>query len=250
MEPHLFTDADNTLWDTDAVFAAAQLDMLRQVESVIGREAPPDEDRGLAYVRRLDQKIASRHPDHLRYPPALLARGLAIVLQGRNIEEALALISGPEVRPDQVFESAQSRFLEAVRSLPPLRKGVREGLLALSDAAVPVTIVTEEKAVSCRKFLAGHSLEHLIDDIVSVRKTSAAYVDLRRRVGSARCFMVGDQVDRDILAATAAGYSTFYFPGGFSPYWNADLDIGEALRVDRYDAIVPDILAERRRLSA
>lgn len=250
MKAHLFTDADNTLWDTDAVFAAAQLDMLRQIERLTGRDARQDDDRGLAFLRDLDQRIAATHPDHLRYPPALLAQGLAMVLRGHDVEEALALISGPEVRPAEVFESAQSRFLEAIQSLPPLRSGVREGLTAISKARVPVTIVTEEKSEKCRKFVSGHRLGHLIGEIVSVRKTSAAYLDLKRGAGPARCFMVGDQVDRDILAAAAAGFSTFYFPGGFAPYWNADLDIGEAKRIDRYDAIVPDIVAETRRLSA
>ncbi|WP_076862049.1 HAD family hydrolase [Bradyrhizobium mercantei] len=247
MKAHLFTDADNTLWDTDRVFAAAQLDMLRQIERLTGRNAPQDEDQGLAFLRDLDQKIAATHPDHLRYPAALLAQGLSMVLQGRDVEETVALISGPEVRPDDLFESAQSRFLEAIQRLPALRTGVREGLIAISKAGVPVTIVTEEKTERCRRFVSGHGLEHLIGEVVSVRKTSQAYLDLKRGVGSARCFMVGDQVDRDILAAAAAGFSTFYFPGGFAPYWNADLDMGEAKRIDRYDAIVPDILAETRR---
>ncbi|MGY4473708.1 HAD family hydrolase [Bradyrhizobium sp. USDA 3364] len=249
MKAHLFTDADNTLWDTDRVFAAAQLDMLRQIERLTGRDAPQDEDQGLAFLRDLDQKIAATHPDHLRYPPALLAQGLSMVLQGRDVEEAVALISGrAEVRLNDHFETAQSRFLEAIQSLPALRTGVREGLIAISKAGVPVTIVTEEKAERCRRFVSGHGLEHLIGEVVSVRKTSQAYLDLKRGVGSARCFMVGDQVDRDILAAAAAGFSTFYFPGGFVPYWNADVDVGEAKRIDRYDAIVPDILAETRRL--
>ncbi|MGY4629838.1 HAD family hydrolase [Bradyrhizobium sp. USDA 4486] len=249
MKSHLFTDADNTLWDTDSVFAAAQLGMLRQIERLTGRDAPQDDDRALAFLRDLDQKIAATHPDHLRYPPALLAQGLAMVLRGRAVEEALALIAGPEVGTDEVFETAQSRFLEAIQSLPPLRSGVREGLDAISKAGVPITIVTEEKAEKCRKFVAGHHLGNLIGEVVSVRKTPAAYLDLKLSTGSARCFMVGDQIDRDILAAAAAGFSTFYFPGGFAPYWNEDLEIGEAKTIDRYDAIVPDIVAETLRQS-
>lgn len=250
MKAHLFTDADNTLWDTDKVFAAAQLDMLRQMERLTGHDAPQDDDRGLTFLRELDQRIAETHPDHLRYPPALLARGLSMVLQGQNVDEALALIAGPAVRPDEAFESAQARFLESIASLPPLRSGVREGLSALSKAGVPITIVTEERPERCRRFVSGHHLEHLIGEIASVRKTSAAYHDLKRAAGSARCFMVGDQIDRDIVSAESAGFATFYFPGGFAPYWNANLDVGNAKTIDRYDAIVPDILSETRRLSA
>jgi putative hydrolase of the HAD superfamily len=110
--------------------------------------------------------------------------------------------------------------------------------------------VTEENAERCRKFVVGHRLGHLIGGVVSVRKTATAYLDLKRTVGTARCFMVGDQIDRDIVAAAAAGFSTFYFPGNFVPYWNADSDIGKARRIDRYDAIVSEILAKMGHASA
>ena len=250
MKAHLFTDADNTLWDTDTVFAAAQLDLLRQIEQLIGRDAPHNEDQGLTFLRDVDQKIATAHPDHLRYPPALLAQGLAMVLEGRDIEEAVTQVTGPRAGSSHVFEAAQTRFLEAIKKLPPLRKGVREGLVAAHEGEMPVTIVTEESAERCRKFVVGHRLEDLIAGVVSARKTAAVYRDLKRNVGAARCFMVGDQIDRDIVAAAAAGFSTFYFPGGFVPFWNAGSEIGEARRIDRYDTMVSEILAETRCASA
>src|SRR5690606_10201566 len=71
----VFVDADNTLWDTDGVFAAAQLGLLAQVEAtthttlnVAGR---------LAYVRAIDQEIAERHHAGLRYPLKLLISATA-----------------------------------------------------------------------------------------------------------------------------------------------------------------------------
>jgi putative hydrolase of the HAD superfamily len=243
LNAHLFTDADNTLWDTDTVFAAAQLEMLREIERLTGRNAPQEEDRGLAFLRSVDQKIAAAHPDHLRYPPVLLARGLAMVLEGREVEDVVAHVTGPQPGSPDVFEPAQSRFLEAIRRLPPLRRGVREGLLAVTEARIPITIVTEERAERCRTFMAGHQLDHLIDDVFSVRKTKDAYAELKRNVSPRRCFMVGDQIDRDIIAAAAAGFSTFYFPGGFAPYWASRLDTIETTRIDRFDAIVPEVLA-------
>lgn len=243
MKTHLFTDADNTLWDTDAVFAAAQLDMLREVERHTGRHAPDEEDRGLAFLRTIDQRIAAAHPDHLRYPPVLLAQGLALVLEGAGVEDAVARITAPDLAPSHVFEPAQSRFLDAIRRIPPLRKGVREGLLAVTRAGIPVTIVTEERAERCRKWVAGHRLDGLIDDVLSVRKTKEVYADLKRKAGPGRCFMVGDQIDRDVMAAAAAGFSTFYFPGGFAPYWATKLDATETTHIDRFDAIVPEIMA-------
>jgi putative hydrolase of the HAD superfamily len=241
---YLFTDADNTLWNTDAVFAAAQLDMLHEIERITGRNAPADEDRGLAFLRNLDQRIAAAHPDYLRYPPGLLAYGLALVLEGKEVEEAVARVTDPGIGLESGFEAAQARFLDSIRRLPPLREGVREGLIAISKADISITVVTEERVERCRQFLAGHRLESMITDVVSVRKTTEAYFDLRRNAATGRYFMVGDQMDRDILTASAAGYSTFYFPGGFAPYWASELDTSKTKRIDRYDAIVPDVLGE------
>jgi putative hydrolase of the HAD superfamily len=250
LKAHLFTDADNTLWDTDTVFAVAQLDLLGQIEQLTGRDIPHNEDQRLAFLRNVDQKIATAHPDHLRYPPALLAQGLAMVLEGRSIEEAVTQVTSPGGGPSRVFEPVQTRFLEAIKKLPPLRRGVREGLVTAYEAKMPVTIVTEESAERCRKFMVGHRLEGLIAGVISARKTSAVYRDLKRSVASASCFMVGDQIDKDIVAAAAAGFSTFYFPGGFVPFWNADSDIGDARRIDRYDTMVSEILTGSGRASA
>jgi putative hydrolase of the HAD superfamily len=82
----------------------------------------------------------------------------------------------------------------------------------------------------------------MVSDSISVRKTIEAYLDLKRKAGGGRCFMVGDQIDRDVSAAAAAGFSTFYFPGGFAPYWIADLDTSGTRQIDRYDAIVPEVI--------
>ncbi|WP_316234541.1 HAD family hydrolase [Bradyrhizobium sp. SZCCHNR1020] len=244
METYLFTDADNTLWNTDAVFAAAQLDMLHEIERITGRNAPADEDRGLAFLRNLDQRIAAAHPDYLRYPSGLLAYGLALVLEGEEVEEVVVRVTNLGIGLENVYEAAQARFLDSIQRLPPLREGVREGLLAISEANIAITIVTEERVERCRQFLAGHRLENMVTDVISVRKTTEAYLELRRNAATGRYFMVGDQMDRDILAAAAAGYSTFYFPGDFAPYWASELDTRMTRRIDRYDAIVPDVLAE------
>jgi putative hydrolase of the HAD superfamily len=168
---HLFTDADNTLWDTDAVFAAAQLEMLREMERRTGHNAPDDEDRGLAFLRNVDQRIAATHPEYLRYPPGLLAQGLAMALAGNNIAEVVERITGPTAEITGEFEQVQAQFLESVRRIPPLRDGVQAGLLAISATQVPITIVTEERAERCRRILAEHGLDSLITEVVSVRKS-------------------------------------------------------------------------------
>lgn len=239
---HLFTDADNTLWDTDSVFAAAQLEMLREIERITGRKAPGDDDRGLAFLRNLDQRIAASHPDHLRYPPSLLAHGLALVLEGRGVDEVAAEMTERDAATASGFEAVEARFVESLQRLPPLRTGVREGLLAVATAHVPIKIVTEASAERCRKHLVDHQLATMVSDVISLRKTTDAYLQLKRKAGGGRCFMVGDQIDRDVTAAAAAGFSTFFFPGGFAPYWVTGHDASGATRIDRYDAIVPEVV--------
>src|SRR5271169_1609629 len=86
--PHIFTDADNTLWDTNGVFVEAQLAMLRELEMATGLSAPEAEDRGLEFLRHVDQNIAASHPERLRYPPVLLARGLLFALAGDSAGRA------------------------------------------------------------------------------------------------------------------------------------------------------------------
>lgn len=240
---HLFTDADNTLWDTDAVFAAAQLEMLREMERRTGHNAPDDEDRGLAFLRNVDQRIAAIHPEYLRYPPGLLAQGLALALAGSDIAEVVERITGPGANITGEFEQVQAQFLESVKRIPPLREGVQAGLLAISAARVPITIVTEERIERCRRILAEHGLDSLITEVVSVRKSVEVYLDLRRKAGCERCFMVGDQLDRDVQKATAAGFVAFYFPGGFEPYWATGIDASSTRRIARFDEIVAEVVA-------
>lgn len=124
---HLFTDADNTLWDTDAVFATAQLEMLREMKLSTGYDAPDDEDRALAFLRIVDQRIAAVHPDHLRYPPGLLAQGLALVLAGKDIAEMVELVTRPDAKIAGEFAQVQAQFLDSVKRIPSLREGGARG---------------------------------------------------------------------------------------------------------------------------
>ena len=52
----IYTDADNTLWDTDAVFREAQLGLLNDVENLSERSLSRS-DR-LEFLREYDQAIA------------------------------------------------------------------------------------------------------------------------------------------------------------------------------------------------
>ena len=247
MRTHLFTDADNTLWDTNAVFIAAQLAMLSDLESITGRQTPASEDRGLTFLRGVDQRIAAVHPEHLRYPPVLLARGLTLALEGANADQAAmqALHCGGIV--DLQTQRVVERFVDHLRRVPSLRDSVIKGLEAAAMAAVPVTVVSEERLERCHHLIAAHGLGHLIGEVLSIRKTVDAFHDLKTLSGVARPLMVGDQIDRDIKPPRQAGFETFLFASAFVPYWNADAHSIAHHRISRYDELTPFFIDREHR---
>src|ERR1700744_6456081 len=68
-------------------------------------------------------------------------------------------------------------------------EGAREGLLAVTKARILDTIVAEDRAEHCRKFVAGHGLDLLIDDVPRAtlhgrRPDRSRYRSGRRRGGT------------------------------------------------------------------
>lgn len=82
-----------------------------------------------------------------------------------------------------------------------------------------------------------------ITEVISVRKSVEVYLDLKRKSGCERCFMVGGQFDRDVQSAMASGFLAFYFPGGFEPYWVTGIDASSTRRIARFDEIVAEVVA-------
>ena len=241
--PHLFTDADNTLWDTNGIFVEAQLGMLRELEMAAGLSAPDAEDRGLEFLRRVDQNIAASHPERLRYPPVLLARGLLFALAGDSAEQAADRATREQVAIPGGGKAVQ-RFIERLRAVPGLRAGVRNGLTVIATAGVPITVVTEERLERCQQLLEAHSLSAFVQEVISIHKTVEAFRRLRREAGGGLALMIGDQLDRDIRCAGDAGFETFFFPSGFVPYWNRDLAHVPDHEIAQFDEVVPFILRD------
>src|SRR5215475_8527897 len=102
--PVVFADADNTLWDTDDVYARAQVDLLKTIEFESGIKIE-NKDR-LAFVRSLDQALAEKHRFGLRYPPRCLARALILVMTGvpEDIAIDLSLRENPIHRLSKIAE--------------------------------------------------------------------------------------------------------------------------------------------------
>ena len=217
----VFVDADNTLWDTDSVFAAAQLALLASVEAAISLKAS-SADR-LAFVRAIDQAIAERHHAGLRYPPRLLAHGVALALAGSVGDYAAKRAWRGEhndLLPKGAVAEVEKNYFEAIGHLPSLRLGVPEGLEGLEVAGCTVLIVTEGARARVEKTAMKLKLVGNFTQIIKGPKRSELYRRvLKLSAVPQRSFMVGDQLDRDIAPAKLAGIETIYFPGGFQPRW-------------------------------
>src|SRR5215469_3043537 len=122
----IYTDADNTLWDTDAVFREAQLGLLNEVEKLSDRSTSST-DR-LGFLRQYDQAIAVRHHARLKYPPALLMSALRAGLFGASPEEAAARVVAEGSVPTSSEQLALEAFAKTLGTLPPILPTVREGL--------------------------------------------------------------------------------------------------------------------------
>lgn len=222
----VFVDADNTLWDTDRVFADAQHGLLGGVEEARSTTAPAG-DR-LAYVRAVDQAIAAKHHAGLRYPPKLLITALADVLDGRPVERAArsALTGSNEAMfLDAEIAAIESRYFEGLGKLPALRPGVETGLDRLTRAGATILIVTEGARQKVERTALRLGLDGRFSRVVEGVKRPDLYRRVLRLTGlPKRAFMIGDQLDRDIAPAKLAGLETIYFPGGFQPRWHPGID--------------------------
>lgn len=243
----VFVDADNTLWDTDGIFAAAQLELLEHVERLVDKRT--GEDGRLEFVRRLDQAIAERHHSGLRYPPRLLVQAVALALSGVEIETA-ARFARIDTRPagtvsELQAEKIQSAFLRALHRLPELRVGVADGLRRLAATGRTIIVVTEAAPGKSKQIAIEHRIDQYISKVVEAPKHARLYRRVQKLVGSSSMgFMVGDQLERDIRPAKEAGLTTIYFPGGFRPRWEYEANLAFADYVVKSFLEVPGIVVE------
>jgi putative hydrolase of the HAD superfamily len=245
----VFVDADNTLWDTDAVYADAQTRLLDRVENAIAVKADA-EDR-LAYVRAIDQAIAQTHHARLRYPPKLLVQALQMALTGTEPGRAARMaLRGSEGSglSDHVVGAIEKNFFADIGRAPKLRLGVREGLAALRAAQCLVFVVTEGSRAKIQATAKRLELTELLDRIIEGSKRPELYRRVLRLTRTQEhAFMIGDQLDRDIAPAKEAGLITIYFPGGFRPHWAPEESVVKpAYRIESFSEVPSIVLADRR----
>lgn len=247
----VLVDADNTLWDTDAVFRDAQLLVLARVEEATGRTCAAI-DR-LEFIRSYDQELAQKHHLHLRYPAQLLVRSVEAGLSGIAPEVAARdAIAGRTLTSDPmqpaVVESIVSDYMLALTRTPPLLGSVAEGVHAAKSAGLRLFVMTEGRIEKQKRLLELHSLLDSFESVWEMTKERSQFDRVVSRFAGARVVVIGDQPDRDIVPAKAAGCSAVLVPSRFKPSWQRTDDQGVAdhLAADFLDAVKWCIAAARR----
>lgn len=225
----LFCDADNTLWNTDAVYAEVQLELLSILENVTGNKVYTNKcvESRLEYVRKIDQHIARLHGFNLKYPPRILVMAVEGSLLGQSPKEAATnAVSFANIKGySPVYEKHEKWFLDKLKEkLPELRIGVKEGLFELHKMGIKPVVITEGSKDKCFDIITKHGLQGIFSKIIEVRKSTESFkkICLEMDCVSCKCIIVGDQIDRDIMFSKEAGFYTVLFPGGFNPRWNKE----------------------------
>lgn len=233
----IYTDADNTLWDTDALYANAQLRLLSAAEDIAKKQGPAD-DR-LTFVRAYDQEIAARHHSGLRYPAALLIRALVSGVEGQSIQDAAraVLATGSVATEDE--STALRSYSQILSGVPPMLPGVKTGLELARDSGIPVYVVSEGSSELTRSRLAALEIEPLIAGALSATKTADLYGRLIQRAAPKNAVMIGDQPDKDIQLAHNAGMLTILVRGRFRPVWTHAMSatMADTVTENFFDAI-------------
>lgn len=249
LAPVVFTDADNTLWDTDGLFAEAQLELLASVE---GRAREPSGIGRLEHIREIDQKLAESHHQGLRYPVRLLAIAAAHNQAGstvdRSVQQAWREVGLPPGLTEARLAEIETNFIAHVRRRPPALPGVMEGLHRLDQASAIVHVVSEGDRAKVADRLQFMGATNLVDKIIEAPKSVELYRRIGRLAGGGnRPWMIGDQLTRDIQPAHEAHFRTIYVPSRFRPKWEQKVPAVSAdYTVATFAQAVETILNEAR----
>ncbi|MEB3272383.1 MAG: HAD family hydrolase [Prochlorothrix sp.] len=219
----LGVDADNTLWDTNARFKAAQLALLQSLATADLLDDPVQE---LEHLRHLDQEI-SHYLQRNEYNFRTLAVALTLYysqhLSDRDsILEALNHEPPPALLP--LVNAAHDRFLQSLNQTPTLLPGAATLVQQLQTWSmerpdVVVLLISEGQIDRIETILAYHHfLSAFPHRILGQVKTPDLFRSIRAQYQTRptdSCWMVGDSYHRDIWPSQQAGFHTVYIPGGF-----------------------------------
>lgn len=215
MEALILLDGDNTLWDTNRVFADAQQELLLELTN---RGLRVDSAQGLSELRKLDQQLI-KLLGRSEYDFVLLWRALVNSYSEEN-NDLQSVVHTPVLGEDKVIE----KFMQKLKAFPELLPGVLESVNYLkkslsSSTGVVFGIFSEGDPGRLQKTLEYHKdLSALMDFIAIGPKTPEHYRDIinRQSASPKRAYMIGDSLQKDIQAAQVAGYYTVFIPSNYT----------------------------------
>lgn len=217
-------DADNTLWDTNAVFLGAQLKMAANLrDSGCSLETAA----ALDLLRALDFRLALALDD-FEYDYTRLALALLLVDRGRPHDEAVRLAAAaapPALEWDQSQPAGTAFYAHLQAHCPPLFFGVTETLAKLRSEGNTLVLHSEGREQRIARTLAAHDLGPFFHHNVLERKSQDSF-RRARQAGEAsfaqargrspdHCVVVGDSPKRDIRFGNIIGATTVFKPGGW-----------------------------------
>ncbi len=231
MNAVLVFDADNTLWDTNAVFRRAQLDLVRVF---VKAGYISDEESQLEILRALDRELSSQL-GRFEYDFGLLSAAMAHHCFGAStIEEAVGRAlqrRGENLDSDlsALIEEGYHTFEEGLRRIPPLYPDTASVLSSIrashsTDIHIAILLFSEGNAARLERILQAHEIRDrsVFDEIIISDKSEESFQAAKliglqqlpeRPSDTEKHFvMIGDSLQRDIKFGNQAGFVTVYKP--------------------------------------
>lgn len=221
-------DGDNTLWDTDKLFACAQCAMLTSLRNSLLQLDP---QRDFTNLRKLDREIYIRTGIQ-EYNFEWLALALIGYSRGLPSEVAVKLaMEAPKAVPDAdliVSREAAKRFKEALSNPAELLPGSREVLAFIKEhrrkrqlVSILISEGNRDRVLRTIRFHGLNENGELFDYMLFGKKDVHLFQQARSlgikilREKHARVIIIGDSLTSDIRPANLVGAISVYKPAAF-----------------------------------
>ncbi|GEM_PF-1256306 len=262
MRSVIIFDADNTIWDTDAVFRSAQLALLQTLASDGLLDNPASH---LTLLRAIDCHLMALH-GKAEYGFDALALALIIAFTRHCSAEEAASEAFTEAQTQDferyrpLIHMAHNTFADALHQPPPLFADALAILLSLRAASISASsiatiLMTEGDTTRIERAFSAHRFRErtLFDEILILEKNADTMAYARSVGYRILCVseettpiltvFVGDSLKRDIQPANRAGFVTVYKPAAFKGFEIPQADDETPTHVIHSLAELPHLLA-------
>ena len=224
----LIVDGDNTLWDTNAVFENAQLNMLR---NLVKENLNIDPETEFSRLREFDDILVKYYNKH-EYDFSVLALSLYLFYKGLERDKAIqraceAFEKKLDIEGMDFAIKCGNKFKEELRKFPPVFKDIKKTLETLKQHNCVIILSSEGDKERVRRIIKYYSMERYFDHILNGRKSVEQFKEARK-IGkqiwhvrypedkkTPKIIVIGDLLDRDIQFGNLIGAITVYKPGGY-----------------------------------